>query len=113
MVLAARGRREVDDGGDVPVQDLRPTRALRRRALAIGLKATVGAALGLLALLYAGVVPGGGGRRLLVTLLAGLWSGRLALHLLKDRVIGKEEDGRYREMRRQWGARLRATAETA
>ena len=37
-----------------------------------------------------------------------LWSGRLALHLLKDRVIGKEEDGRYREMRRQWGARAQA-----
>ena len=45
MVLAARGRREEDDGGDVPVQDPRLRQALRRWALAIGLKATVGAAL--------------------------------------------------------------------
>jgi hypothetical protein len=44
-VLAARGRREEDDGGDMAVQDLQLNRALRRRALAIGLKATVGAAL--------------------------------------------------------------------
>ena len=45
MVLAARGRREQDHMGDVPVQDPRLQRALRRQALAIGLKATVGAAL--------------------------------------------------------------------
>ena len=45
MVLAARGRREGSQGGEVPVEDLSPKRALRRRALAIGLKATVGAAL--------------------------------------------------------------------
>jgi hypothetical protein len=45
MVLAARGRREEDHVGDVPVQDLSLKRALRRRALAIGLKAAVGAAL--------------------------------------------------------------------
>jgi steroid 5-alpha reductase family enzyme len=64
---------------------------------------TVG--LGLLALLYVLVLPGGGGRRVLVTVLVVLWSGRLASHLLGDRVIGKEEDGRYREMRRQWGER--------
>jgi steroid 5-alpha reductase family enzyme len=63
------------------------------------------AGLGVLALLYAGLLPDGGGRRLLVTVLAVLWSGRLAFYLLKDRVIGKEEDGRYRRLRRQWGAR--------
>jgi hypothetical protein len=44
MVLAARGRREEDRIGEVPVQDPSLKRALRRRALAIGLKATVGAA---------------------------------------------------------------------
>lgn len=63
------------------------------------------AGLGLLALFYLLVLPAAGGRRLLVALLATLWSGRLGLHLLKDRVIGKGEDARYREMRRQWGAR--------
>jgi hypothetical protein len=45
MVLAARGRREEDHIGDVPIQDLLLKRALRRRALVIGLKATVGAVL--------------------------------------------------------------------
>jgi hypothetical protein len=45
MMLAARGRREEDHIGDVPVQDLSLKRALRTRALAIGLKAAVGAAL--------------------------------------------------------------------
>ena len=80
----------------------------RRRGDASFVDAAWAAGLGLLARIYAGVLPGGGGRRILVTLLAVLWSGRLALHLLKDRVIGKEEDGRYREMRRQWGARAQA-----
>jgi steroid 5-alpha reductase family enzyme len=66
------------------------------------------AGLGLLALLYALVLPGAGGRRVLVTVLVVLWSARLASHLLRDRVIGTAEDGRYREMRRQWGARAQA-----
>jgi hypothetical protein len=45
MVLAASGRREEDHMVDVPLQDPSLKRALRRQALAIGLKATVGAAL--------------------------------------------------------------------
>jgi hypothetical protein len=45
MVLAARGRREEDHGGDMPVHDLSLKRALRGRALAIGLKSTVWAVL--------------------------------------------------------------------
>jgi hypothetical protein len=45
MVLAARGRREEDHVGDVPVEDPSLQRALRRRALAIGVKATLGAVL--------------------------------------------------------------------
>jgi hypothetical protein len=44
-VLAARSRREGSHGGDAPVEDLSLKRALRRRALAIGLKATLGAIL--------------------------------------------------------------------
>jgi steroid 5-alpha reductase family enzyme len=43
-------------------------------------------------------------------LLAGmivLWSGRLALHLLRDRVLaGHPEDERYREIRARWKTRL-------
>jgi steroid 5-alpha reductase family enzyme len=34
-------------------------------------------------------------RRAAVALLLGLWGGRLALHLLRDRVLGRPEDGRY------------------
>ena len=45
MVLAVRGRRAEDHAGDAPVQDPSLKRALRRRALAIGLKAMLGAVL--------------------------------------------------------------------
>jgi steroid 5-alpha reductase family enzyme len=43
-------------------------------------------------------------RRLLVGALAGTWSARLAIHLYTDRVRGREEDGRYRKLRAEWGA---------
>jgi steroid 5-alpha reductase family enzyme len=77
----------------------------RRRGDASVVDAAWTAGLGLLAVAYAVALPGVGGRRLLVAALAGLWSARLAVHLVRDRVIGKPEDPRYREMRRQWGAR--------
>jgi steroid 5-alpha reductase family enzyme len=42
-------------------------------------------------------------RRLLVGSLMILWGGRLAWHLLKDRVLsGKPEDGRYKDFREKW-----------
>ncbi|MEZ0230249.1 MAG: DUF1295 domain-containing protein [Planctomycetota bacterium] len=44
-------------------------------------------------------------RRLLVGGLAGTWALRLAVHLLRDRVIGKSEDGRYATLRASWGER--------
>jgi steroid 5-alpha reductase family enzyme len=62
------------------------------------------AGLGLLALLYAALLEGNLERRVLVALLAGAWSFRLAFYLLKDRVLAKEEDGRYQELRSNWGA---------
>lgn len=34
-----------------------------------------------------------------------LWSGRLSLHLLKDRVLRGKEDPRYRRLRDHWGKR--------
>lgn len=77
----------------------------RRRGDASVVDAAWTAGLGLLAVAYAAALPGEGGRRLLVAALAGAWSARLAVHLVRDRVIGKPEDARYREMRRQWGAR--------
>ena len=66
------------------------------------------AGLGALALWYA--LAGGGDplRRGLVAAMAGGWSLRLAWHLLADRVVGKPEDGRYRELRSRWGERAQA-----
>ena len=43
--------------------------------------------------------------RLLVGLMGGLWGVRLSWHLLRDRVWGQEEEGRYVHLRRHWGAR--------
>ena len=44
-------------------------------------------------------------RRVLVAGLAAVWGLRLAVHLLRDRVLaGRGEDGRYRELRERWGA---------
>lgn len=45
-------------------------------------------------------------RRLLVGGLAGAWALRLAVHLLRDRVLGKPEDGRYQTLRASWGAKV-------
>ena len=43
--------------------------------------------------------------RWLAALLAGIWGFRLAGYLLVNRVIGKEEDGRYQALRRKWSDR--------
>ena len=62
---------------------------------------TVG--LGVAALLYAtGLDRGLPARRLLVAVLAMLWSGRLAWHL-RERVRAPGEDGRYARLRAEWG----------
>jgi steroid 5-alpha reductase family enzyme len=61
------------------------------------------AGLGLLAVLYALIGDGAPAYRLLVAVLAGLWSVRLALHVYFNRVRGKDEDGRYQTLRARWG----------
>ncbi len=66
------------------------------------------AGLGMLAVLYAAAGTGDPKRRLLVAVMAGGWSLRLAWHLLADRIIGKPEDGRYQALRAQWGNRAQA-----
>jgi steroid 5-alpha reductase family enzyme len=58
--------------------------------------------IGGVALLYAVLADGSTGHRVLVALLAGLWSIRLGTYLLVNRIIGKPEDGRYQELRRRW-----------
>lgn len=61
--------------------------------------------MGVLAIGYALLSDGDPARRLLTGGLAFIWAGRLAWHLISDRVLGRPEDGRYRAMREHWGPR--------
>lgn len=61
--------------------------------------------VGALAVLAAALSTGWSGRRLAIAVVMAIWSARLGLYLLRDRVIGKPEDGRYAELRRLWAAR--------
>ena len=61
------------------------------------------AGVGALAISYAAAATGDVGRRALLAALAGIWSARLAVYLLVDRVLGKSEDGRYQMLRQNWG----------
>jgi steroid 5-alpha reductase family enzyme len=55
------------------------------------------------AIMYALLAGGDTGHRVLAAALASLWGFRLGGYLLVDRVLGKEEDGRYRALRARWG----------
>jgi steroid 5-alpha reductase family enzyme len=61
------------------------------------------AGIGLLGIFYAVTSNGYLPRRVLVAVLIGIWSARLAIYLLLDRVVGRPEEGRYRTLRQQWG----------
>lgn len=54
---------------------------------------------------YALLADGDMTHRVLAAVLATVWGVRLGLYLLVDRVLGKEEDGRYRALRGKWGTR--------
>ena len=60
--------------------------------------------VGVLAVSYALLLDGNPLSRWTMALMAGSWSLRLGLHILFDRVIGKEEDGRYLDLVAGWGA---------
>lgn len=62
--------------------------------------------LGGLAVLYAALGPGDAQRRLLVGALGGVWGLRLGLHLVHRLLTEPREDGRYQELRAQWGGNL-------
>jgi steroid 5-alpha reductase family enzyme len=62
------------------------------------------AGVGLLALLFAVTTDTVLWRRLLAGGMLGVWSLRLAGYLLVNRVLGHNEDGRYRTLRQRWGA---------
>jgi len=60
--------------------------------------------IGALAVFYSLAGDGLPARRLLIAAMAGAWSLRLALYILRDRVLRGEEDGRYQALRESWGA---------
>ena len=68
--------------------------------------ADVGWCMGLIAVVlwYATQATGEMDRKVLVAGLVVVYAGRLGLHVLLDRVLGKAEDARYRRLRGQWGA---------
>jgi steroid 5-alpha reductase family enzyme len=57
------------------------------------------------AILYGVLADGDAGYRVLAALLAAVWGFRLGAYLFFDRVLGKEEDGRYQSLRARWGDR--------
>jgi steroid 5-alpha reductase family enzyme len=64
------------------------------------------AGLGLLAAYYAHSAPGSFPRKWMLAAMVGIWSARLAGYLLFTRIIGQPEDGRYRQLREDWGTNL-------
>jgi steroid 5-alpha reductase family enzyme len=58
------------------------------------------AALPLLAVFYAAMGPGYGPRRWVLAAMVCVWGMRLAIYLLRGRVIGQPEDPRYAHLRR-------------
>jgi steroid 5-alpha reductase family enzyme len=65
-------------------------------------------AVGGLGVFYAYSGQGWLGRRFAIASMFLFWSARLGLFLLADRVVGREEEGRYRTLRQRWGARAQA-----
>jgi len=80
--------------------------ALRIRLMAVvDLIWTTG--VGLAALAYCFVADVSGTRAWLVLATIGVWSGRLTLYLLRDRVLAGKEDRRYAALAEHWGAQAR------
>jgi len=57
------------------------------------------------AILYALLGDGDVAYRVLAAVLASVWGFRLGAYLFFNRVLGREEDGRYRSLRAKWGER--------
>lgn len=63
------------------------------------------ASIGALAVAFASFGDGADLRRWIIGAMGGFWGFRLASHI-HNRAHGKPEDGRYQELRRQWGAQV-------
>lgn len=61
--------------------------------------------VGGMAVYFATCADGDPLRRTLLAAMVGLWGFRLGFYLLKDRVIGRPEDGRYKAMKQHWGSK--------
>ncbi len=64
------------------------------------------AGLATLAVFYAIEGPGYPARKWAIATMAGFWGLRLAVYLLFSRVVGKPEEGRYVQLRREWKTNL-------
>src|SRR6266403_607378 len=64
------------------------------------------AGLATLAIFYAIEGPGSPARKWTIAAMAGFWGLRLAVYLLFSRVVGKPEEGRYIQLRREWKTNL-------
>jgi steroid 5-alpha reductase family enzyme len=62
------------------------------------------AGVGILGVFFAATSDGYLPRRVLAAGLIAAWSARLAIYILRDRVLGHPEEGRYRTLRATWGA---------
>ena len=62
--------------------------------------------LALLGVVYASIGGGYPARAILISSMAALWGFRLAFYLLFTRVIGHPEEGRYVQLRRDWGGNM-------
>ena len=79
--------------------------ALQRRTGDAGIVDVAWAAgVGILASWFAWIAEGAPERRWIIAILAGIWSLRLTAYLFQ-RVLRMPEDGRYRELRDDWGDR--------
>lgn len=78
--------------------------AVQRRTANAGIvDAAWSLGVGACGVLFAATADGDPTRRLVAGGLLALWSARLGVHILR-RVLGEEEDGRYRRLRLEWGA---------
>jgi steroid 5-alpha reductase family enzyme len=70
----------------------------------IGWTAGVGAMAVYAAIVGEGWLP----RRILIGAMGGIWSLRLVLYILKDRILVEKEDSRYQRLRAHWGKNAHA-----
>lgn len=79
---------------------------LRRDAGVVDIGWTVG--VGAMAVYASFIGDGWVVRRVIVAAMAAIWALRLATYILKDRVLGTNEDSRYRRLRARWGDKANA-----